>query len=263
MRISGASVLLTGATGGIGHAIARGLSRNGANLILTGRRAAVLEALAAELGAQSLTLDLSNAAEVARLAAAAPDVDILVANAGLPASGLLESFSIEEIDRAIDVNLRSPIMLARALTPGMVGRGRGHLVFVSSLSGKTASPRSSIYSATKFGLRGFALGLRADLRPRGVGVSVVYPGFIRGAGMFAESGVKLPPGVGTRAPDDVARAVVSAIQRDRAEIDIAPLSLRAGAVIAGLVPEAAAAVSRRLGEDRIAGAVAEGQRAKR
>ena len=74
----------------------------------------------------------------------------------------------------------------------MIDRGHGHLVFISSLSGKVASPASSIYSATKFGLRGFALGLREDLAPHGVGVSVVLPGFIRDAGMFAEAAVKLP-----------------------------------------------------------------------
>lgn len=263
MQISGSTALLTGATGGIGHAIARALAAKGARLILTGRRVDVLEPLAAELGALSLAVDLSKQAELTRLAREAADADILVANAALPASGLLESFSIEEIDRALDVNLRAPIVLAHELTPGMVQRRRGHLVFISSLGGKTASPRSSIYNATKFGLRGFALGLRAELRPRGVGVSAVFPGFIRDAGMFAESGVKLPPGVGTRTPEDVARAVVSAIQRDRAEIDVAPLGLRAGAAFAGLAPSVAAAVTQRLGDDKVSEAMAEGQKGMR
>src|ERR1700689_1994794 len=96
--------------------------------------------------------------------------------------------------------------------PAMVARGPGHLVFVSSLSGKAAAPASSVYSATKFGLRGFALALRQDLRPHGVGVSLVSPGFIRGAGMFAETGLKLPPGTGTRTPGDVGAAVIRAIE---------------------------------------------------
>ncbi len=99
-------------------------------------------------------------------------------------------------------------------------------MFVSSLSGRAASARSSLYNATKFGLRGFALALRMDLRAQGVGVSLVSPGFIRDAGMFADSGAPLPPGVGTRSPQDVARAVAEAIERNRAEVDVAPLSLR-------------------------------------
>jgi short-subunit dehydrogenase len=145
----------------------------------------------------------------------------------------------------------------------MVSRGRGHLVFISSLSGKTASPASSIYAATKFGLRGFALGLREDLRPHGVGVSVVLPGFIRDAGMFAEANVDLPRGVGTRTPEEVALGVVKAIEQDRAEVEVAPFGLRLGAAFGGIAPELAAAAARKLGSAQIAVSMAEGQRHKR
>ena len=144
-----------------------------------------------------------------RLIAEAGEVDVLIANAALPASGAFTELTQAEIDRMLEVNLRAPIALARALAPAMVARGGGHIVFISSLSGKAASPASSVYSATKFGLRGFALGLREDLRPHGVGVSVVLPGFIRDAGMFADAGVELPPGVGTRTPEEVAAGVIS------------------------------------------------------
>jgi short-subunit dehydrogenase len=147
----------------------------------------------------------------------------------------------------------------------MARRGHGHLVFVSSLSGKAASPRSSLYSATKFGLRGFALGLREDLRSSGVGVSTVFPGFIRDAGMFANAGgeAHLPRGVGTRSPEDVAAAVVRAIERDRAEVDVAPVGLRVGAAVAGLAPAFAARVSRRMGDAKIAEQLAAGHRGNR
>ncbi len=264
MQISGSTVLLTGATGGLGQAIARALHARGGELILTGRRAEILAPLAAELGgARTLAVDLSDAAAVNRLVADVGDVDILVANAALPGSGRLESFTIDEIDRALDVNLRAPIVLAHALAPVMVKRGRGHLLFMSSLSGKSATPGTAIYNATKFGLRGFASALRADLRSSGVGVSAVFPGFIRDAGMFAEAGVKLPPGVGTASPEDVARAVLSAIERNRAEVDVAPLSVRAGATFAGIAPELASKVARRLGSENIAREMEAGQRAKR
>jgi short-subunit dehydrogenase len=263
VQIPGSTVLLTGATGGLGHAIARALGARGAELILTGRRAEVLEPLAAELGARALAVDLSDHTELERLIGEAGEVDILLANAALPASGPLDSFSVAEIDRALEVNLRAPIVLAHALAPPMVGRGRGHLLFMSSLSGKAATPGTALYNASKYGLRGFASALRADLRDSGVGVSAVFPGFIRDAGMFADTGIKLPPGIGTRSPQDVARAVVRAIERNRAEIDVAPLPLRASTMFAGLAPELAANVARRLGSDEITRKMHAAQRERR
>jgi short-subunit dehydrogenase len=263
MEISGSTVLLTGATGGIGQAIARALSAKGAQLILTGRRIDVLEPLASELGARSLVVDLSEASEVNRLLSEVGELDILVANAALPASGSLDSFTLEQIDRALEVNLRAPIAMAHQLAPMMVKRGRGHLLFMSSLSGKAATAGSSIYNATKFGLRGFAGAMRAELHGTGVGVSAVFPGFIREAGMFAEAGVKLPKGVGTRSPEDVARATVRAIERNLGEVDVAPASLRLGSVFAGLAPELSAAVTRKSGSEKIAAELADNQRSKR
>jgi short-subunit dehydrogenase len=263
VRIAGATVLLTGATGGIGHAVARAVAARGGQLILTGRRVEALDALAAELGARALAVELSDRVQVDRLIDDAGAVDLLIANAALPASGGIETFTVEELDRALEVNLRAPIVLARALLPAMLARRNGHLLFMSSLSGKSATTGSAVYSATKFGLRGFAAGLRADLHASSVGVSTVFPGFIRDAGMFANSGVRLPPGVGTRSPEDVAHAVIEAIERNRAEVDVAPLPLRAGAAVAGLAPELAMSVARRLGSDAIAREFARAQRDKR
>jgi short-subunit dehydrogenase len=263
VNLGGRTVLLTGATGGIGHAIARAAAARGARLVLTGRRAEVLEPLAAEVSGRAVACDLSRADEVERLLGEVGNADALVANAALPASGRLSSFSVEEIDAALAVNLRAPIVLARGLSAGMTARGSGHIVFISSLSGKTASVGGSVYSATKFGLRGFALGLREDLRGTGVGVSTVFPGFISDAGMFHEAGVELPGYVATRTPEQVADAVVRAIERDRSEIAVAPLGMRVGAAVAGLLPELAGRVQRRLGSDQVAEAMAEGQRGKR
>jgi uncharacterized protein len=265
VQLDGTTALLTGATGGIGQAIARAIDARGARVLLSGRRAEQLEDLRAELGAGAACLpaDLSDRAATGQLADSAGAVDVLVANAGLPASGRLDGFATEEIDRALDVNLRAPIQLTRALLPGMIERGRGHLVFVSSLSGKVASVGSAVYSATKFGLRGFAAGLREDLHLTDIGVTVVSPGFVRDAGMFADSGVKLPRWVGTVTPEQVADAVVRGIERGRAEIDVAPLGLRAGTLAGSIAPVTVAKVQRRLGSDRLARAIAEGQRPKR
>jgi uncharacterized protein len=265
VQLDGATVLLTGATGGIGRAIARALGERGARVLLSGRRAEQLEDLRAELGANAevLAADLADREATGALAERAGAVDVLVANAGLPASGRLDGFTPEEIDRALDVNLRAPVQLTRALLPGMIERGRGHVVLVSSLSGKVASVGSAVYSATKFGMRGFASGLREDLHLTDIGVTVVSPGFVRDAGMFADSKVRLPRWVGTVTPDQVAEAVVRGVEKGRAEIDVAPLGLRAGTLAGTIAPVTVARVQRKLGSDRLAKAIAEGQRPKR
>ena len=257
--LNDARVLLTGATGGIGNAIARGLDAKGAHVVATGRRREALE----ELPGEHLVADLSQRDAVPALIEQAGQIDVLVANAALPGSGRLDDYSVEEIDRAIEVNLRAPIQLTRALLPGMLERGSGQIVLISSLSGKVPAAFSSIYSATKFGLRGFGLSLNDELHDKPVGVSIVAPGFIRDAGMFAESGVKLPPGTGTRTPDDVAEAVVKAIETGKQEIDVAPLSFRAGARISGVAPGVVTRLQRALGSHRVGEAMGEGQRPKR
>ena len=124
----GGNALLTGASGGIGHAIARAIAPRSADLILTARRTEVLEPLADDLGARVVACDLARQADVELLIEQAGRVDVLISNAALPASGLLLDLSQAEIDRMLEVNLRAPIALARALVPGMVERRRGHLV---------------------------------------------------------------------------------------------------------------------------------------
>jgi len=263
VKVAGRSALVTGASGGLGQAIARRLASCGAKLVLSGRRADVLEELASELGATVFAADLSDADSVRELAAAHEDIDILIANAGLPASGRLESFTEEQIDRALLVNLRAPMMLAHALAPKMVARGAGHIVLMSSLSGKAPAAGSSVYSATKFGLRGFAGALRAELHGTGVGVSAIFPGFIRDAGMFEDANVKLPRGTGTKAPEHVAKATLRAIEQNKGEIDVAPIALKLGATISGIAPELAATVTRKAGGDEIAAQFEAGQLDKR
>jgi short-subunit dehydrogenase len=261
MNLSGRKALLTGATGGLGRAIALALAQRGAQVALSARKREALEALAAELpgsGHSVLPADLADPDAAGRLAAEAAGAEILIANAGLPAAGRLSDFSAEQVKRALRVNLEAPMLMAQALYPSMVDAGSGHLVFVASLSGKAASPRSSIYNATKFGLRGFALGLRGDLAPKGVGVSLVTPGFIREAGMFADAGSKPPPGMGTATPEQVGAATVKAIERNKAEVAIAPLQQRAAAHFALVSPSLSVkAQSGRTGQ-KAAEAIAKG-----
>jgi short-subunit dehydrogenase len=264
MDLSGRRALLTGATGGLGRAIATAMAKRGATLILSARKREALEEQAGALpgsGHMVLPADLAEPGAADRLAAEAGAVDVLVANAGLPGAGWLSDFSSEQVERALRVNLEAPMLLARALFPAMIERGAGHLVFVASLSGKAGSPRSSVYNATKFGLRGFALGLRPDLSPRGVGVSLVSPGFVRDAGMFAEAGAKPPPGMGTASPELVGAAVVKAIENDRVEVAVAPLQQRFAAHLALASPSLGAKAQSGKAGQKAAEAIASGHSA--
>ncbi len=266
MELAGRTALLTGATGGLGRAIAAALVERGATIVLSGRNAGALEAMAADLpgdGHRSVPSDLSQPGAAEKLAAEAGAIDVLVANAGLPGTGRLPEFTAEELTGALRVNLEAPMLLARALESGMLERGSGHMVFVSSLSGKSATPLSSVYNATKFGLRGFALGLRSDLDPLGIGVSIVSPGTIREAGMYADSGAPPIPGLGTGSPKQVAAAVVRAIERNKVEVTVAPVQQRLLAHFALTSPGIAVKVASGGAGQKAAAEVAAGQKSKR
>ena len=266
MELRGKTVLLTGATGGLGRAMALGLAGRGATLILSSRKPDELEQLRDSLpgeGHRTLVADLAEDGAALRVLSEADEIDVLVANAALPASGKLDGYSEEQIRRALRVNFEAPILMTHALLEDWLRRGSGHFVFISSLNGKVATARSSLYSATKFGLRGFALGLREDLRPTGLSSSVVMPGTIREAGMFADSGAKMPTGMGTSSPEEVADGVIAAIERDRAEVEVAPRIQRVLTNFAARRPDLAGRIAARSGGVKVADAVADNQTKKR
>ncbi|QMU68830.1 SDR family oxidoreductase [Streptacidiphilus sp. P02-A3a] len=263
MLLAGSTVLLTGATGGIGRAVAAELASCGASLLLSGPDEAELAVLAGDFTARIHAADLADPAQVGRLAQAAAGVDVLVTCSGLPAFGDLLEYTPEQLDRSLAVNLRAPALLARLLAPAMLAAGRGHLVFVGSISGKAAHPGASLYNAAKFGLRGFALGLRQDLHGSGVGVSVVQPAAVADAGMFAASGATAPALLRTVSPARVAAAVVRAVERDRAELTVAPIELRLLLAVAGQFPGFAERVQRRTGAAQSFQQLAEAHRATR
>jgi short-subunit dehydrogenase len=264
VRLEGARVLLTGASGGIGAAIARALHAKGATLAITGRRAEALEELRAELGerVEVLAADLAKRDDVEALPGRAGRVDVLVANAALPGSGTLDDYTAEHVDRALDVNLRAPMQLTRALLPPMLERRSGHFVFISSVQGKVPVGGASVYTATKFGLRGFAFSLREDLRGSGVGATTVFPGFIRDAGMWADMDLNVKLAL-TKPPEAVSRAVIRGIESGKAEIDVAPVPYRVGGLLAGAAPGVVSAFTRRFGGEDVARQAAEAQREKR
>ncbi|MBK5110342.1 MAG: SDR family NAD(P)-dependent oxidoreductase [Thermoleophilia bacterium] len=266
MEIKGSRVLLTGATGGLGRTMADRLAGSGARLVLSGRNEDALQELADELpgpGHTVVAVDLGRPGAALELAEKAGEVDGLVANAALPSTGRLDALDAEQVARMLRINLESPIVLSQALLPGLLERRRGKLVLIGSLAGKLGSPRSSIYNATKFGLRGFAFGLKADLAGTGVGVTLVAPGFVREAGMFADAGVAAPAGLGTTTPDEVAKAVATAIEGDQLEITVAPAVQRAVARIAQVSPYIAYLAQKSSAGQKAADEVADGQTEKR
>jgi short-subunit dehydrogenase len=262
--LRGKTVLLTGASTGLGPHIARRLHRAGAKFVLSARNVEALNRLAEELdGARVIVADLSRLGEPERLAREAGDVDVLVSNAGVPASGRLATFRVTELDRAIAVNLRSGMVLAHQLVPAMLNRKGGHLVFMSSVAGIVPQAGNSVYNATKFALRGFALALREELLDTRVGVSVICPTFVSEAGMWAETGLKANPMAGEVSPAEVADAVWYAITRNRAEIDVAPLQLKASLKFQALAPGLFATIARMAGATKPSEEVGERQRNKR
>jgi short-subunit dehydrogenase len=236
-HLDGRNALVTGASGGLGATIARRLHHEGCRLVVSGRREAELAGLAASLGDQVTTVpaDLAVPEDVRRLAEQAGEVDILVANAGLPANGELADLTVADISRAIDINVRSTLVLTRLLLPAMLERGSGHVVIVGSLAGIAATPRSSIYNASKFALRGFGHALHEELRGTGVGVSLVSPTFVSGTGMWADTGLRAKHPEVT--PEQVSDACVDAIRKNRAEVLVAPANQRLGVHLAGLFPQ--------------------------
>jgi NADP-dependent 3-hydroxy acid dehydrogenase YdfG len=179
------TVLVTGATAGFGEATAERFARDGARLVLAGRRVDRLEALAARLSSlvpvHAVPLDVRDRAAVERaLSSLPPDfaqVDVLVNNAGL-ALGLEPAHraSLDEWEQMIDTNARGLVTVTRQLLPGMVERGRGHVVNLGSVAGSYPYPGGNVYGATKAFVHQFSLNLRADLVGTGVRVTCVEPG---------------------------------------------------------------------------------------
>lgn len=254
MKLDRRSVLVTGATGGIGRAIAHEMASRGCRLTVTGRREPELRRLAGLLGpsARALTADLADLDEVHSLVDRAGAVDVLVANAGVGIPEDLGKLSDAQIEHAVRVNLLAPAALARAAMDPMRKRGRGHIVFISSGAGLIATPgNGTMYTATKWGLRGLGLALRQELRGSGVGVSTVFPGPIRDAGMLADTGVSLPRYFGTSSPEDVARAVADAVEHGKTETTVASAGLRMLVGLGALAPLFIGDLARWAGAGRV------------
>lgn len=251
VRLGGAVALITGGSSGIGAATARELAAAGARVLVAGRDAGRLAAVARETGGVALAADLAATDGPAALAEAAQQaaggIDILISNAGIGWAGPLAGMAPGKLTELVTVNLTAPMQLARLLVPGMIERGRGRLVFVSSIAGSTGVGQEAVYSATKAGLTTFAESLAYELNEHGVRVSVVVPGVID-TPFFEQRG--RPYGRQRPAPvpaQRVALAISAALQRDR-DLVFVPRWLRVPAWLHGAAPGTFRALATRFGK---------------
>ena len=257
MELEGAVGILTGASRGLGVHLADHLAACGVDLALAARSADELESTAARVTAKgvralALPTDVTDGAQLAALVEKASTelgpVDLLVNNAGVEQIGYFHTMEPAAIERVIAVNLTAAEVLTRMVLPGMIERKRGHVVNVSSAAGKTAMPYNTVYSSTKHALVGFSWSLREEVKPHGIGVSVVCPTFVS-TGMFQAWGAgKRPPGLaGVVGGDRVADATIAAIREDRAEVIVAPPLARMVDVFHAISPELTTEAARRSG----------------
>jgi short-subunit dehydrogenase len=248
--LSGRVCLVTGATGGIGRATVSALARRGALVVASGRDEGVLADLGRSQGVDPLRVDLEDVEGARRLAEEAlavhGRVDVLVNVAGAGLYGPVASLDPDELERVVRVNATAPIVLGRSLLPQMLARGSGHIVNVGSVVGHVGHGNEAAYAATKAALTIFTESLRSELHGTGVGVSLVSPGVV-GTRFFERRGApydrRRPRPV---APDEVASAVVAAIERDRAEV-LVPGWLALPVRLRGAAPGLYRALARRFG----------------
>lgn len=244
--------LVTGASRGIGAAIARRLAADGLRVVCAARSAEAVKALAAEIDGLPLVLDVTDAAAVAevgaRVEAMAGPVDVLVNNAGVSASAPLARHGDDDWDHMLAVNLTGPFKLCRALVPGMVERGFGRVVFVASNAGLTGYPYTTGYCASKHGVVGLMRAMAAELARSGVTVNAVCPGFVetdmtagavdrivrstgRDAAAAREALARLNPQKRLIEPDEVAFAVASLVAHAARGINGQAIALDGGQVM--------------------------------
>ncbi len=215
MRLKGQVAVVTGAAGGIGRALCRELSRAGVRLGLLDRNAEGLAALADEVKPCAFAVaDVRDRAAVRGAIASLADqlgpVDLLVACAGITGATLVDDLAVAETEAILEVNLLGVAYAIDAVLPGMLARGRGHIVALSSLAGCRGVPYSAAYSASKAALINYLESLRPALRRRGIAVTTVLPGFVRTPLL---EGARVQAPVPAMEPEDAARHVLRAIRR--------------------------------------------------
>ena len=266
--LRGRNALVTGASGGLGRHIARGLAREGMNVAVSGRREDALGSVVEELRGVGVTAaavpaDLSDPGQIEILAAgveaALGQVDVLVNNAGIEVTAAFARCSAAELKEVVDVNLTAPMLLTQRVLPGMLARGRGHVVFISSTAGKFGPPFQQSYAAAKAGLVRLTQSLRIEYSSAPVGFSVVCPGFTVGGGMYErmrEDGLESSRLIGETNADAVVAAALDAIRNDRPQLIESGAPIRPLLALAELAPRVPEWLGPRIGLTRLFGTAA-------
>ena len=247
--------VITGASSGIGEATARELAKKGWRCVLLARRGDRLRALAAEIGGEWERCDVRNRAEVDEVAARVlerhPGIALLVNNAGVPGRGTFASTSPETVERVIETNYLGSVWCTQALLPGLrsaAAAGRAHVVNVVSVAGTIAFAPAGPYAASKHAQLAFSRSLDATLRSEGIRVHAILPGFIETEGFTPRSNLR--SGIMRRFvldADDVARAIVKAVDRDRREVTVPWFPYRPVSIFQALFPGVLARLVGRYG----------------
>ena len=261
--LRGRNALVTGASGGIGTHIARALAGQGMNVVVSGRREDALASVVEELRglgvkAESVSADLFDLSQVDRVIDQSEQrlgpLDVLVNNAGLESIAAFTNATREELTSMVNLNLTVPMLMTHRVLPGMLARGRGHVVFISSLAGKLGPAYSQPYAATKAGLVGLNQSLRAEYLDAPVGFSVICPGFVAGDGMYqrmADQGIRSNRILGHTTTEKVANRVVQAILHDRPELMESGGPIRPILALSQVAPRLVERVMPRTGANEI------------
>lgn len=247
-NLKGCNAVVTGASRGLGRHIAQTLAGEGVNIALVARSAAALQKVSKEVESSGvktavIPADLTDSDQI-RLAAEKSEkllgpIDILVNNAGVEHIAPFEEYPPDEIVKVVELNLMAAMLLSRQFLQGMLKRGRGHIVNMASLAGKTGIPYQTPYATTKAGLVMFSQSLRTELKNEPVGVSVICPGFVADEGMYAnmeKAGAKAPRLLKPTTVEKVTEAVVRSIKKDLAEVVVNPLPMRPGFLLREMFP---------------------------
>jgi short-subunit dehydrogenase len=254
--LNGSAALVTGGSQGLGPFIARALAAAGVRVAIAARSADKLAAVAHDISSDgatcaAVTADVTSPGDRERLVDEAErlvgPLDILVNNAGIEYGGSFVRRSSDEIQQLIATNVSAPMLLARLVLPGMVARGRGHLVNIASLAGKVGYPYASVYGATKAAILAWSTALRVELEATGVSVSVVSPGYVKGAGMFDAHYVQPPSVLSETTPEAVAAGVLRALRDDPLEVEVSGRPFWPTHALFTLAPRPMLAVFRQLG----------------
>jgi short-subunit dehydrogenase len=251
-------VVITGASRGIGAHLAQGFATRGSRLVLAARSGDDLEAVARELrdgGTSVLTVptDISDRGQnqnlVERTIEEHGAIDVLINNAGVERYSRFHEKDLDGIESVLRTNVIGTVTLTRLAVPHMIERGRGHVVNIASMAGKSAIAYNVDYSTSKHALVGFSWSLRAELAPLGIGVSVVCPIFVQEAGMHHNRNPnETPPAAAGAVPmKAVVDATLKAVERNKAEILVTKPLGKVSDVLAAVSPDALIAVQRRLG----------------